>query len=313
MADSVVSGEGQGGMVLSFSGEDTEPEERSAEASEDQQSEASGEQETIDLDLGDEEEPREEDEEDLLLEQTGKDDKEPRIPKSRLDKQRDKFTKRIEKLEGELAEAKKPSQVEQGFLQLYGKFKNPLESAGSDLRFMDALESLRGEPDVQMVIQKVTAKMEGKPLPQNTAREETRETTDPRIDKLVHQEKGRRVSEFLRDARVDPKGEYWKGLRKEMTARVGDVDIDDLDDETLVKIAKHSLRELGWTAKQVQGQRRSKATEEPPTGTIKSAARSRATGESGKAGESRDPVTVRDWEEQGRELIRGRLANRASP
>jgi hypothetical protein len=318
MAEKVVSGEGQGGMVLSYSGEESDSDKRSGEESEEQQSGASGQDdevefETIDLGLDDESEEDAEEEDTLTLEPEEKDKGEPRIPKSRLDKQRDKFTKQIQKLEADLESAKQPSEVEQKFLELYGRFADPIETVAADLRFMDTIESLKTDPEVKAAIGKVMAKMEGKQLPETETRTETaKEVVDPRIDKLVHQEKGRRVSEFLRDARVDPKGEWWKPLRKEMLSSANDIDIDDLDDETLVKIAKSSLKELGWTAKQVQGQRRSKGSEEPPTGAIKSAARSRVTGDDAKKADD-EPKTVRDWDEQGRRLIKERLASRASP
>jgi hypothetical protein len=316
MGIELASGEGKEGMVLSFSGEDDATEERSEEKSEDQKSSASDDEQdaALRIMLGDSED---EEDGDLEVESEEEDEKgeEPRIPKSRLDKQRKKFEKRIQTLSEQLESAKKPSDAEKEFLKLYDAFKNPVKAVQSDKRFMDHLEKLKDNPAVQGAIKVILADMEGKKLPETnlTAREPKEDPKpDPRVDKLLSQERNRRIDQFLGDASVNQKGPYWKGLRKEMVSRVSGSDIDELSDESLVKIAEESLQELGWTAKQVQEQKRPSGRKEPPTGQVRSAARSRTPepkGEGGKKAEG--PKTVREWEEEGRGLLE-QLAQRAS-
>jgi hypothetical protein len=265
--------------------------------------------------------PDDDDDSELSLESEDEGEKgeEPRIPKSRLDKQRRKFEKQIGTLKEKLEKAAKPSEVEVYFLKLYGGFKDPLKASMTDKRFMDSLEKLKENPDVQKAIAVISADLEGKPLPDTSksvtpGREEAKQpASDPRVDKLLSQEKNRRIDQFLRDASVNPKGRYWKGMRKEMRSRIAGVDdIDDLSDSRLVDVANESLEELGWTAQEVQEQKRPSKRKEPPTGSVRSAARARSTEKKGDKGEKPEgPKTVRQWEEEGRSVL-DQFAQRAS-
>lgn len=298
MSDEHTSGEGaEEKTFFSFgSGEDEETPEAGTDTSAEEPAEStSGDEEdstVFNLDDGDTDSEDEEDEdgEDLLSADSESDDegdakeegdsKEARVPRTRLNQQRDKFLrqigqkdKEIGRLEAELETGKPMRELWQQYAE---RFKDPAEVIQADFSFMESVQALREDPEVSKAIHKVMRHMRGDeveakapnvhpPKGEEKPEKDTSKAETTLAKRMIRKE----VDSFLDKAKI---GKEFRGpLRKEMVGNLKVEDLEDLSDEGLARVARAALKEFGWTPEQVQ--KRKGSASRPPTDGARSAAK----------------------------------------
>lgn len=250
---------------------------------------------------------------------TADSDKDPRVPKKRLDKviaQRNEERKNTTQLReqnaelrGEINVLKTQSKLAKVFQDKYGQFNDPEKQALWDTNFMDAMEALaKQNPEVATAARLVTEHLGGPPVnittKPNEPTTEPEPKTDPAIAKIIQRDARRTIGDSLESLNVKP------AFAKVVTAHILEAssDLAELDNQSVIAATREFIRENGFEPDDVLKQAPAdskpddkKAPAKPPTGSDRQAATT--TPSQSKAGEPQgdkqapnQPATRDEWE-----------------
>lgn len=325
-------GEGSEEKFFSFSSEAEGGAEAEGEASEaEDQSEAATAEEADgdepplftddpDSDEGDEPETDEESEEEDEGLSLDDDSEEPQDEKARFQKtlrerlarQKGKYERKVAKLEAQLREKARGSEMEQALRAMYPDKEEPFGAFLADKLVMDEMLRMQSEgysgaePFIRDALARAKARSKGESVPSTKpeAAEKSTSVSDARVEKLVAKQVMGEIDQFLVENRVKPE---WRGaLRKELSAQLGKVDIDDLSHDAIREVVPKALRALGVRAEVVQERKKREqaAKGAPATGSPRSAAKSATTRAKDEGAKKEDaPKSIREWRNQGDSLL----------
>lgn len=253
------------------------------------------------------------------------DDKEPRVPKKRLDKvigqrnderkQSAKLREENAELRGEVAALKVQTKLAQVFQEKYGKFDDPEKQALWDSNFMEAMEELaKKNPEVATTARLVTEHLGGtvsKPEPKPDA-QQAEPKPDPAVVKIIERDARRTIADSLESLNVKP------SFAKLVTKHILDAteDLTELDSAAVITSAREFIRENEFEPADVLKQAsadpkpegdKKKAPAKPPTGSDRQAATD--TPSKSKGGEPQGdkapdkPATRDEWEANRNERL----------
>lgn len=232
--------------------------------------------------------------------------------RKRLAKQKETLERRhqreVEKLQGDLSEAKTHAQINQAIRAMYPDKEDPFGALLADKLVLDEMVRMQSEglddadSFIRKAVSRAKARAKGEPVAANEAKTE-KVTGDARVDKLLQRAIGAEVDGYLTAAKVKP--EYRKALSREIVRQLGSVsDIDEVSD-VLPKAASKALRALDWTPDLVQGKKPSvEPRKEPATATPRGASKSsssKARDEEPK--KEKAPTSLREWRNSGQTLL----------